>query len=1399
MGYVHHHHCPVTRIEENYTFRHHSPTKHDPGFRHKIQMQDKTEMARKPAAGLEIDRFFLLVQTNIAEKRKLNPGYDVDLRGRFDILNPNPRSWMLDLHKDIVDPVSELPDDCISSGSPPNADFTITCESADALLEALKGKTEFTAAIAKRLIRVQGNFSKLSKLKDVLEPKECGSEAEEDDRAPMLVPVPRSQWEPDGPQCSQCGAGFSLTTRRHHCRFCGALCCSDCTRYRLGTKQKRACMLCHLAVQRARREYEESGGKMDCALYGAVPASPTAGTYGPDYGQDMTERMLTLENRLGTLERARRVRKARTLLKCADWVIGSATASTLICGAFIGHYLALFIRLRGWDVQVVELLQPSLRQTVDWLDLPASFGWSSRAPWAPLAYLKHLYEIHPTSTESYWLTLSVTILVSVLLVSSTLYRRSATAFSVAAVLVVAIELTKVRVGTRLATESEALWEEANYIYGAYLRLAFFRLKGSYIKMAQYISSRADIVPDAFSDELSALQDAVPPSPITAIRPMIEKALGSRLDEAFYTFESEALASASIAQVHRARRKDGTDVVVKVQHPDVARLLSIDLRNIVVILTLIGWIEPDYDFSMVAREWSKEVRKELDFKIEGDNLRMAYEGIAKKSGLDAVVPQVLHASPDVLVMTYCEGVKVTDPRAFSNPETAAEDKALFMRTLCEVFAYGCYVEGFFQGDPHAGNIHVQASTDTEGRRHFRPVVLDWGLAKQLSEHVRLGNAKIVLSVWELDMGGMLDGMEEVGMPIDLVNVVEDLGNIRFMMRDTSPGAEAREQSKQFMEDFVEKQKKKPKRERNPLKTMVPELLFLARVTEMLQGLGAKLGVRVEYMHIMAASCKRALLERPRPPLPSPSDSSSPPVSFLDRKVRTLLQDLLAEGHGVGVQVVLYKNGRMLVNAAEGLCSRLNPMPVTSSTLFCGFSLTKAVLAILAHALVDEGVLSYDTLLTDVCPEHRDSGKDGITLRHILTHSAGLEYAFPRNATPQSLWDPQTGIKAVKEAKPVGAIGKPSARVSMHYYSFGWLLAPLLEAASGKSLRKLVHEKLLTPLGLEPQSESEPGGVVLGPVLGTEQLPSSDDPRLATVEYDLRELVAELSGEGCGSTGADKGLMGMMEGMIDVRGSDEGDEAAAFKDWQQKLTGREFLLDPRMLNGKRCRSSGSLPSLSGRFSARALADVLEALCRIERSTGNVAQQQFLTTASGAPVTLPFASGALASSPSKAGKVLYTNSSANTRVGKPTFKSSSSSAPTPAGLSPASPPFTILSLARLEDMKANPVDSEPGLTRIMGREHTVKLACGVQLFGFEAPAAMVAGGPEGAGNSPMEVVRWGSAYGHAGACGQLALCDPSTGVVLVVTSNKAALPGQKNIGYEVLSLVTEELNLGRPLPFW
>lgn len=197
--------------------------------------------------------------------------------------------------------------------------------------------------------------------------------------------------------------------------FCGSLCCADCTRFRLGAQQKRACMLCHLAVQRARREYEETGGGGPGELPSSQATSPGSGSMGggyglgSDYGTDMTERMLTLESRLGHMERQRRVRKARTLLQCADWAARAQTLSLVLAGGLLGHALAGLAAGEGWDARAVA-----------WLQAQAPGAGPAVGP--ALQWLGGL--------DPYWVVLGLGVVAAGAVAATTLYRRSVTAFSV---------------------------------------------------------------------------------------------------------------------------------------------------------------------------------------------------------------------------------------------------------------------------------------------------------------------------------------------------------------------------------------------------------------------------------------------------------------------------------------------------------------------------------------------------------------------------------------------------------------------------------------------------------------------------------------------------------------------------------------------------------------------------------------------------------------------------------------------------------------------------------------------------------------------------------------------------------------------------------------------------------
>ncbi|KAG6739077.1 hypothetical protein POTOM_056659 [Populus tomentosa] len=122
---------------------------------------------------------------------------------------------------------------------------------------------------------------------------------------------------------------------------------------------------------------------------------------------------------------------------------------------------------------------------------------------------------------------------------------------------------------------------------------------------KYMSSRADVLPSAFISNLKQLQDSLPPCPFEEVCHTIEKELGKSTKELFLDFDENPLATASIAQVHRATLIDGQKVVVKVQHEDIKKIILEDLKDAKSIVDWIAWAEPQYNFSPMIDEWCKE--------------------------------------------------------------------------------------------------------------------------------------------------------------------------------------------------------------------------------------------------------------------------------------------------------------------------------------------------------------------------------------------------------------------------------------------------------------------------------------------------------------------------------------------------------------------------------------------------------------------------------------------------------------------------------------------------------------------------------------------------------------------------------------------------------------------------
>src|ERR1035437_6402134 len=248
-----------------------------------------------------------------------------------------------------------------------------------------------------------------------------------------------------------------------------------------------------------------------------------------------------------------------------------------------------------------------------------------------------------------------------------------------------------------------------------------RQEGLLIKACQFIATRADVLPDEWVSTLSGLHDRVPPRPFAMIRQQIERELRRPLEAVYAEFDPAPLASASLAQVHRARLHDGRRCAVKVQYPGIDGIVRADLRSMTIVLRWLAMVEGDFDYRILMREALKYIPMELDFDHEADNSETMRRNFAADS--DVMVPEVYRefTTRRVLTMELAEAIKVTDVDAL---ERAGISKHAVAQKLIEIFCDQVLRDGFFHADPHPGNILVQPGP--------RIVLLDFGLAKDFGE-------------------------------------------------------------------------------------------------------------------------------------------------------------------------------------------------------------------------------------------------------------------------------------------------------------------------------------------------------------------------------------------------------------------------------------------------------------------------------------------------------------------------------------------------------------------------------------------------------------------------------------------------------------------------------------------
>ncbi len=260
-------------------------------------------------------------------------------------------------------------------------------------------------------------------------------------------------------------------------------------------------------------------------------------------------------------------------------------------------------------------------------------------------------------------------------------------------------------GLRLLLLPWRLWPAPKLSEGERLRRAFEDLGPIFVKFGQLLSTRPDLVPDHYVRELNALQDKVPPFDSQRFRALVEEALGQSVTELFQSYESEPLASASVAQVHGATLHDGRAVVIKVIRPGIEKIIEQDIRLMLMLARLLEKYSPDGRRMRpveVVQDYRITIFDELDMQREAANASLLRRNFLNSPLL--YVPEVHwdYTREKVLVMERISGIPVTDLEALRAQNT--DFKALAERGV-EIFFTQVFEHNFFHADMHPGNIFV----------------------------------------------------------------------------------------------------------------------------------------------------------------------------------------------------------------------------------------------------------------------------------------------------------------------------------------------------------------------------------------------------------------------------------------------------------------------------------------------------------------------------------------------------------------------------------------------------------------------------------------------------------------------------------------------------------------------
>ena len=303
-----------------------------------------------------------------------------------------------------------------------------------------------------------------------------------------------------------------------------------------------------------------------------------------------------------------------------------------------------------------------------------------------------------------------------------------------------------------------------------LRLMLQELGTTFIKLGQLLSTRPDVVGDRIADELANLQDDNPAITYEQVKAIVERELNGNIDELFEEFKHEHLATASIGQVHEAKLITGERVAVKIQKEGITDKIDLDLR----ILKYIANRTDKFNANLrklnlpgIMEEFDRSIHKEIDYNNEFMNMQRIEMNFVENPAIHIPATYPEYCTSKVLTMEFIDGTKLNDVYESTSDEF---DKKLLAKNVLDSYLQQLFIDGFFHGDPHPGNVMILEDNVV--------CYLDLGMMGFFDEKFKKDLSEVVLLFMDQDVDGLINQL----MYMDILDYDIDTSSLRRDLND-----------------------------------------------------------------------------------------------------------------------------------------------------------------------------------------------------------------------------------------------------------------------------------------------------------------------------------------------------------------------------------------------------------------------------------------------------------------------------------------------------------------------------------------------------------------------------------------------------------------------------------------